>query len=423
MMNKLLPMSVLAALVSTSAYSKPIDLEYWSLLSGGDGTRMSVLVDGFNNSQSDYHINTTILPWGEPFYTKLKTSVHVGSGPDIATIHLSKISGMVKDKDLYAFAPKTLEQYHYDQGNIFPRLLEQATREGKVYALPLDTHALVLYYNKVILQQAGVIGDDGKLPEITNMEQFDTILKSVAQNTDKQGLSMESNPNSYMGYRLWQSMVIQMGGKVMEGDKYVFGNKGEKALSAISNWFANGYSTKNLDYVASTTEFMTGNSAFMINGVWEVPTLQAKKAEGETQFGIAPIPSFYNGNQSVWADSHALAIPNNAGKPLSDEKLKGIMEFANYINEHAIEWGKGGHIPAYAPEVDTPAYQSLPFVRDFATTTAENIVYDPDGWYNGAAGPMQASAAKFLPAALTGQLSVEDALKRYERDSRKFINK
>lgn len=422
-MKNVLPLTLLATLVSTTAYAKTVELEYWTLLSGGDGSRMNVLVEGFNNSQSDYHINTTVLPWGEPFYTKLKTSTHVGAGPDMATIHLSKISGMVKDNDLVSLTPQTLDQHHYDQKNIFPRLLKQATRDGKVYALPLDTHALVLYYNKAILQQAGVIGDNGKLPAITNLDQFNSILQSVSDKTDKQGVSMETNPNSYMGYRLWESMVIQMGGQIMDGGKYVYGEKGEKALSAISHWFVDGYGTKNLDYVASTTEFMKGDSAFMINGVWEVPTLQAKQAEGNDQFGIAPMPSFYNGDQSVWADSHAIAIPNNAGKTISEEKLNGVLEFANYVNQHAIEWGKGGHIPAYAPEVNSTEYQSLPFVRDFAATTAQHIVYDPDGWYNGAAGPMQASAAKFFPAALIGQLSVKDALKRYEKDSRKFLNK
>jgi multiple sugar transport system substrate-binding protein len=422
-MKTRLTLTLLATLVSTTTYAKTIDLEYWTLLSGGDGSRMNVLVEGFNNSQADYHINTTVLPWGEPFYTKLKTSTHVGAGPDMATIHLSKISGMVKDHDLVALSPDTLSQYHYQQDHIFPRLLQQATREGEVYALPLDTHALVLYYNTSVLKKAGVIGSDGKLPTISNLEDFNHILKQVVDNTDKEALSMETNPNSYMGYRLWESMIIQQGGQVMTDGKYSYGKKGEVALQAISDWFDKGYGTKNLDYVASTTEFMTGQSAFMINGVWEVPTLQAKKQEGHNEFGIAPMPSFYNGNHSVWADSHAIAIPNNQGKSLSKEKLAGILAFANYVNQHAIEWGKGGHIPAFEPEVNSAEYQALPFVRDFASDTAQNIVYDPDGWYNGAAGPMQASAAKFFPAAFTGQLTVKNALKRYEKDSRKFLNK
>jgi multiple sugar transport system substrate-binding protein len=422
-MKKHLTLTLLSMLVSSTTFAKTVDLEYWTLLSGGDGSRMNVLVNGFNQSQSDYHINTTVLPWGEPFYTKLKTSTHVGTGPDMATIHLSKISGMLRDHDLVALSPDTLTEHHYQQDKIFPRLLKQASRDGQIYALPLDTHALVLYYNTAILKKAGIVGDDNRLPLIANLEQFNQILKDVVDKTGKVALSMETNSNSYMGYRLWESMVIQLGGQVMTDGKYSYGKNGEVALQAISDWFAKGYGTKNLDYVASTTEFMTGQSAFMVNGVWEVPTLQAKKQEGQDEFGIAPLPSFYNGNHSVWADSHAIAIPNNQGKTLSKEKLEGILKFANYVNLHAIEWGKGGHIPAFEPEVSSPDYRALPFVRDFAADTAQNIVYDPDGWFNGAAGPMQASAAKFFPAAFTGQLTVKDALNRYEKDSRKFINK
>lgn len=39
-------------------------LQFWHLLSGGDGVIMSSLLDGVNNSQSAYRIRPTVLAWG-----------------------------------------------------------------------------------------------------------------------------------------------------------------------------------------------------------------------------------------------------------------------------------------------------------------------------------------------------------------------
>ena len=41
---------------------------------------------------------------------------------------------------------------------------------------------------------------------------------------------------------------------------------------------------------------------------------------------------------------------------------------------------------------------------------AHNVVYDPDGWYMGAAGPLEAIASKFLPAALYGYMTPAQAI-------------
>ena len=64
------------------------------LLSGGDGARMRAMIDDFNASQRGVRVVSTTLKWGEPFYTKLITSSVVGEGPDIATVHLSRLPNL-----------------------------------------------------------------------------------------------------------------------------------------------------------------------------------------------------------------------------------------------------------------------------------------------------------------------------------------
>lgn len=77
-----------------SAASAQIEVRLWSLLGGGDGERMRALIDGFNAAQREVRVTSTTLRWGEPFYTKLITASVVGAGPDLATIHLSRVGNL-----------------------------------------------------------------------------------------------------------------------------------------------------------------------------------------------------------------------------------------------------------------------------------------------------------------------------------------
>lgn len=54
---------------------------------------------------------------------------------------------------------------------------------------------------------------------------------------------------------------------------------------------------------------------------------------------------------------------------------------------------------------------------------AGNVIYDPAYWYAGAAGPLQSIASKFLPAALSGQLSPAQALRMFEAESARLLAK
>jgi multiple sugar transport system substrate-binding protein len=71
-----------------------VEVRMWTLLSGGDGARMQAIIADFNASQREVRVISTTLNWGEPFYTKLITASVVGAGPDVATVHLSRMSNL-----------------------------------------------------------------------------------------------------------------------------------------------------------------------------------------------------------------------------------------------------------------------------------------------------------------------------------------
>lgn len=398
-------------------------IHMWTLLSGGDGVRMKQLVDGFNTSQKDYRVETTTLKWGEPFYTKLKASSAVGDGPDLATIHLSRLSGLASEGVLRPIGPAELSAAGLTSGQFYDRLWAKANVNGKTYAVPLDTHGLVLYYNRDLANKAGLTDSAGNLKPIGSVEALTDAFRIAHEKTGLAGVTMETAPDSYMPWRLWETMVYQRGGRVIDGGKLVYGDNGKVALATMADWYAKGYGTKNLDYAASTTEFVTGKAVFMINGVWEVPTVvdgTASKTLG-FNYGVVPLPSLFANSETVWADSHAFAIPANKGHEVSADHLKGALQFVAYVEKNAIMWAKGGHIPANRSVTDSPDFGKLQPNAGFAHVVAMNVAYDPNGWYSGAAGPLEAASAKYFPAAITGQIPVERALAMFSGDANRLL--
>lgn len=402
------------------------DIQMWTLLSGGDGARMKQLVDGFNDSQKDVKVTTTTLKWGEPFYTKVKTASAVGEGPDVVTIHLSRLSGLAQTGVLRPISQSEVDASTLKGGDFFDKLWTKAHYQDKLYAVPLDTHALVLYYNKDLIKKAGLADADGKLKPIANVAELTAAFKAVKDKTGAAGVTMETSQDSYnAAWRLWETMIYQQGGKIVDNNALVYGKAGQQSLQTMVDWYGQGLGTKGLDYGASTSEFIAGKAGFMINGVWEVPTLvddaNAKKLGFD--YGVVPLPSLYNGNQTVWADSHAFAIPENKGKPIPADHVKAVLQFVAYVEQHAIIWGGGGHIPAYKPVTLSDQFKQLKPNSDYAQTVAEHVAYDPDGWWSGAAGPFEAAAAKYFPAAMNGQLPVDKALKMFDSDANKLLKR
>jgi len=416
-----------AFLLLTASCSLPAqartEVRLWTLLGGGDGARMRTMIRDFNASQQEVKVVETVLKWGEPFYTKLITASVVGAGPDVATIHLSRITNLAGGGVLRPIGAEELERAGLRASDFYPRQWHGAQYRGRTYAVPLDLHMLVLYYNKTLARRAGLLDANDRLRPIEGISALTHAFRAVKEHTGEQGMTMESGPNSFAVWRLWLSMLAQQKTPLLGETGLAYGKAGEDSLAVISDWYARGYASRGLDYPASTSQFMSGKAGFMINGVWEVPELAAARKNGTLGFevGIAPFPRMY-GDSSVWGDSHGFAIPANGNRPPPPEKVNAIMRFIAYVGMHSLIWAEGGHVPAYRPVAESAAARSL-MPNAMYAGSVEHVIDEPAAWYAGAAGPLQSIASKYLPAALAGQLTTAQALDMFESEAARLLKK
>jgi multiple sugar transport system substrate-binding protein len=395
--------------------AQTINVTMWDFFSGGDGIRMKQIVDEFNASQDRIQVETTTSEWGVPFYTKVRTAIVAGQQPDVVTYHLSRFPSAVPQGLLRPISDEELAGAGLSREDFFPLLVEKATHEGELYGVPLDTHPIVLFYNKDLLNDMGLLGEDGRPQGIEGIEAFTGTLQQISAETGEPALVFPTAGSAL--WRLWLSLMTQQNGQIIEGGEVVLSDEAREAFQTIVNWTEEGLAARDVENnAAGQAIFTAGNTPFMISGVWNVTTFEDATAAGDFPFeyGVMPLPTLYE-TQSNWADSHAFVIPTSPRNEPSEEKVQAVLEFIAFVQENSLIWASGGHIPAYLPVVNDEGYQTMEPNIDYAAA-AEHVVYDPDVEIAGAAGPLQQAVGDFLTPAVNGQLPADQALDMFRQE-------
>jgi multiple sugar transport system substrate-binding protein len=177
---------------SSGSSSGKMTLQYWNLFGGGDGARMVELVNGFNKSQKDIQVRATTLTWGTPYYTKLTTSTIAGQAPDVAIMHLSRMASFAPTGIITEIDSGLMSKHGLTADQFSPKPWQMAHSNGQLMAIPLDTHPMVMYYNKTLAQKAGLLGSDGLLKPITGAGALVSAFKSTMSAGAKWGLAIDT---------------------------------------------------------------------------------------------------------------------------------------------------------------------------------------------------------------------------------------
>ncbi len=226
-------------------------------------------------------IDATTLEWGTPFYAKVQTSAAVGEAPDIMTYHASRIPLAVKQGVLQEITADDWTAMGLGQADYAPATWDAVTIDGKQYAVPLDTHPIVLYYNKDLLEKAG---HAGRRRQAQGHGQPRGLHRHAAgaEGQRRQVPAGSVTADGNFMFRTIYSLVGQQDGELMTDGEFLAGDNGEKlenALAVLAEWTKAGLQSTYTDYPATVALFTSGEAAMMINGVWEVPTMTDLNAQ------------------------------------------------------------------------------------------------------------------------------------------------
>lgn len=405
-----------AAIIATVGFAGVAKAEetvvWWDFLGGGDGVRMKKLIEDFNAAHTgQIKIDATTLEWGTPFYAKVQTSAAVGEAPDVMTYHASRIPLAVKQGVLQELTPDDFVAMGISQTDYAPATWDAVTVDGKQYAVPLDTHPIVLYYNKDLLEKAGMLDESGKPKGMDSREGFTATLQALKDSGVKFPLGSVTADGNFM-FRTIYSLVGQQDGELMTDGEFLAGDNGDKlanALGVLAEWTKAGLQSTYTDYPATVALFTSGEAAMMINGVWEVPTMTDLNSQGKLfNWGAVELPVIFD-HPATYADSHAFAIPANKGKDMAPEKRAAVLEVISWIEKNSLLWATAGHIPAYGPVTASAEYKAMEPNATYSSLTA-NMIFDPKSPLAGVAGPIFDVMSTYFVPTLNGEMDPAEAV-------------
>ena len=400
----------LGALLATSAQAQE-NVVWWDFLSGGDGVRMKQMISEFNAAnEGKISVDATTLEWGVPFYTKVQTSVAVGEAPDVMTYHASRIPLAVEQGLLDEITTDDWAAMGLGEADFAPSIWDAVSVDGKTYAVPLDTHPIVLYYNKDVLDAAGLLTDDGKPKGLDSREGFTATLQALKDAGNvKFPLGSVTADGNFM-FRTIYSLMGQQDGELMTDGEFLVGDNAKKlenALNVLQEWTNAGLQSTYTDYPATVALFTSGEAAMMINGVWEVPTMTDNHADGKLfEWGAVELPVIFD-HPATYSDSHAFAIPT--GSDMTPAKRAAVLEVMSSILKNSLFWATAGHIPAYQPVTQSEEYKAMEPNATYSPLTS-NMIYDPKTPLAGVAGPIFDVMSTYFVPTLNGEMGPAEAV-------------
>jgi multiple sugar transport system substrate-binding protein len=396
---------VVAGLANTPL--DPGTVQYWNLFGGGDGVRMQQMLDGYRTANRGTNLQAVTLAWGNPYYTKLSLATVGDKPPDVAVSHLTRMKTLVEGSLLQELNLDDLARHGMAPENFNQRAWQAGLVNGKAYAIPLDTHPFVLFYNTKVCQQAGLLDADGKLKPIRGEQAFADALERAKKVTGRYGATHGINADAATPWRFFQSLYSQLGGQVLadNGRRIVLDDTKAKRVLDFLHMLTveKQLMPSSIDYQGAIALFANGQAGFHLNGEWEITTFQTAKMP----FSMTLLPNVFGGPYAVQADSHTLVLPR---RPNPDRaELDRALGFVKSLLDQSLTWAQGGHVPAWQPFARSDAYRKLTPQSNYAAA-ADAAVYDPPGWYSGSGSNFEIVMGSSIGAMEAGQLSPDAAI-------------
>ena len=266
---------------TTGGQPATADVIYWNLFGGGDGANMTLMVDAFEKA-SHLSVESTLLSWGNPYYTKLALAASSGRPPDVAISHLSRLPLLAEAGLLQPVEDAGIAASGITKDKFTPAAWAKATVQGTVYAVPLDTHPFVMFYNVDLARKAGLLNAAGdNLKPMKGRDDFVDALKAMKQASGQYGAISANTADPATTWRWFMTLYSGLAGPIVSDQ----GTRVTIDAAALEETFAFmqsltgplGLMPGNAADATVTTLFSEGKAGFLFDGEWQIPTYRGVK--------------------------------------------------------------------------------------------------------------------------------------------------
>ncbi|RFU14609.1 extracellular solute-binding protein [Rhodobacteraceae bacterium W635] len=361
-------------------------------------------------------INTLPTDWGN-YYDQIKAAFAGGTPPDVFVMHRHRIPEFAGIGALSEISDD-LASVGIDSSDWSENALEAVSYEGGIYGVPMDFHANLWHVNMDLMDEAGLVDDNGAPILPSSPEELMDHARMVEEATGQDYLAADF-AQFPIGVRLVLALMWQQDANIFteEGTATINTEEAANAVTAITQLFEAGYANPQLNYADSQQAFLNGEAAVLVNGTWVVDFYDAQAADPDvalSNYYAADFPTLFD-TGATWADSHMWAIPST----LEGETRDAALQVLAFINDHNIDWARTGHMAVRNSVVESAAYTSLPHRDEYSGTAAIARDTPPSERY----GAIQDVLNRELQAIWLTDKPVEDALADAELEVQDLLDR
>ena len=220
----------MAGLRLTPAFADSVEVTWSSWGNTGEVANLKKFTEDYNASQSDIAVKYLPSP-NDGYDAKLLTQLTGGTAPDLFYAADGQVSTIVKNTAAYDLTELLSSEKSQSKPEQFAGDLwgPAKTADGKYYGVPVDCNPLVLWYNKKILQDAGI----SEMPADTyeagnwNWDTFQSILDAVTAK-GKRGVVLADWWAPRYSWVTVNGEVATMGQNVVPGDRIEIDQKAQE---------------------------------------------------------------------------------------------------------------------------------------------------------------------------------------------------
>ena len=337
-----LSLTIVFSIGGNALADEKIEISYWGGWNGSDLEAMQTIVENFNNSQDEIHVNFYYYLWADLF-TKLITEYVSGEPADIICVHPFEI-GQYAEMGLYD--PEQVKKLGLKAEDYSEAVWNGTFYQGVQYAAPFDTHMHGLFYNKDIFSEYGI----EKIPE-TGTELIETAIALTVDANGKHPGEDGFDKNNVVQYGLsfgmnhhavfqWCTLMYQQGETPFTEDMSEVTFDTIKAQNAFQ-WLQDliyVYQVAPQGETSYSDSFVNKRAAMVIGGSWDIPKFDSAKLN----YGTAPYPQVFEEGYGFWAAAHILLFPAN--KNPDPAKQEAAVTFANWLIDNSNLWVDSGYV-------------------------------------------------------------------------------
>lgn len=334
--------------------AKNDEILLWSSATGPDGERIQKTINAYNDTNPDFKVKFVSMQ-ADTFNTRLSTAGRNGKGvPDLALV-ASESLPTYNSQGMLASWDDMIADTEVKKENYVESAWEVGNLGGVQYGVPATMGSWVMYYNEDLMKKyAPEAMDDGYVT-------FEEIEKA-GEAAKADGIYSYANTWSMQNY---SNIYLQMGGEWLdaEGKISVNNDVSTAVIEELKKLNDSGYMVPNGE--DANKMFMNQKLIFLPEGTWMLSNMEGIK---DFTWNETFVPQWDLDNIVQCSGVDQFAIMNTK-EERSDEKLKGMVAFMEWLQGNQLEWVKSGANPSALAMLENEEYLAMP--QSFLLTTEE----------------------------------------------------